>query len=278
MSAVATTLLGVVETPTLSRNPYLIDSAGRPYLPVGEAGVVLGPRLGDGVFAFDADHAAPGVTLIHPDQPARHALTTFSCLGNEVVVRTGAAAGATGRVLGKRGEAGRVIAVFGSEVLRRLTPGDTMAVRAFGQGATLPADGVAMINVDPGLLSQLAAGTRVGVRGRLPSHLAGNGLGRPAQQWDIDLQLEPESAARHGVADVRLGDLLCVDDLDVRHNAGYRRGWLTVGVVVHGSSPLPGHGPGLMPILCGPAGAFDIAVEPAAHAGVTEDLLGVRDA
>lgn len=277
MKAVATTLLGVVETPVLGENPYLVGADGRPFLPVGEAGVVLGPRLGDDVFAFDADHAAPGVTLVHPDQATRHALTTFSCLGNEVVIRTGAAAGATGRVLGKRGEAGRVIAVFGSSVLERLTPGDTMAVRAFGQGATVPVDGVAMINLDPGLLNRLplSVDTRVNVsvRGRLPSHLAGNGLGRPAQQWDIDLQLDPESAA-----DVRLGDLLCVDDLDVRHNAGYRKGWLTVGVVVHGSSPRPGHGPGLMPVLCGPAAAFDLTVDPTTHTGVTADLLGVGDA
>lgn len=276
MNAIATTLLGVVETPALRANPYLVDSDGRPFLPVGDAGVVLGPKLGDGVFAFDADHAAPGVTLVHPDQAARHALTTFSCLGNEIVVRTGAAAGAIGRVLGKRGEAGRVIAVFGSGVLERLTPGDTMAVRAYGQGATLPVDGVSMINLDPGLLRALPVGigppVSVSVRERLPSHVAGNGLGRPAQQWDIDLQLGPESSG------VRLGDLLCVDDLDVRHNAGYRKGWLSVGVVVHGSSPLPGHGPGLMPILCGPATAFDIAVEPVAHVGITADLLGVDDA
>jgi len=38
------------------------------------------------------------------------------------------------------------------------------------------------------------------------------------------------------------GDLVAVSDLDVRYNMGYRRGWLTVGVVVHGASPLPGHG------------------------------------
>ena len=74
-----------------------------------------------------------------------------------------------------------------------------------------------------------------------------------------------------------LGDLVAVDDLDVRHNAGYRSGYRTVGIVVHGGSPQPGHGPGLMPILCGPADSFDINVG-AAHQGLTEAaLLGYQD-
>jgi hypothetical protein len=275
MMPLATNLAARVETPTMGDAPYLIDRNGHPYVPVATAGVVLGVCLGDGVFAYDADHAAPGVTLDHPDQAARHALTSYACLGNRVVVRSGAAAGATGAVLGKRGEAGHVIAVFDQATLAELVPGDQMLVRGHGQGATL--GDIAMMNIDPATLPYLPIGpagsrTEVGVRARVPSEIVGNGIGRPAQQWDLDLQV-----TRTDLPNLLLGDLVCVDDLDVRHNAGYRRGWCVVGVVVHGASPQPGHGPGVMPLLCGPARLFDVRVRPDDHVGVTAAGLGITD-
>ena len=69
------------------------DRRGRPpYLPVGDGGIVLGLQLGDPVLARSADHAAPGACLVHPDPAARHALAIYSCIGNQVKVRTGRAA------------------------------------------------------------------------------------------------------------------------------------------------------------------------------------------
>ncbi|MET3805837.1 hypothetical protein ABIB25_002845 [Nakamurella sp. UYEF19] len=281
--------LGIVEHPGLDGNPYLTDADGRPYVPTGEGGVVLGLHLGDSVFGFDADHASPAVSLIHPEQAARHALTAFACLGNRVTVRAGAAAGAVGAVLGKRGEQGRVLAWFPPDVLAQLVPGDVMVVRALGQGSRLPdpiaALGGQLLNVDPAVLPTLSvvidgAGITAGVRGRVPSKLIGNGIGRPAHQWDLDLQVDATTAAAVGLEGLRLGDLVAVDDLDVRHNAGYRRGWVTVGVVVTTTSPRAGLGPGLMPIMCVPQQVIEVTSAPDDHVGVTAALLaqwgGVR--
>jgi hypothetical protein len=278
---VATNLGGVIETPELESSPHRIDLDGRPYVPSGDGGIVLGVRLGDSVFATDADHAAPGACLVHREQPARHALTTFACLGNPVTMRSGAAAGERGVVLGKRGELGRVIACFPQDVLAQLAPGDAVVVRGFGQGAQLPQplheQGVRMCNIAPEALSLLAVdadGSRlvVSARARIPSHVVGNGIGRPVEQWDLDLQVSRRAAAAVGLSDLLLGDLVVVDDLDVRHNTGYRRGYCTVGLIVHGASPQPGHGPGLMPMFCGPADGFDVSVD-ADHRGLTEDAL-----
>ena len=188
------------------------------------------------------------MTLSHADQAARHGLTALACLGNEAVVHGGAAAGRRGTVLGKRGEQGRVIVVFPDDVLALLLPGDPILVRAHGQGYSLDGD-VTMINTDPDFLDRLPisvdGGTvRASVRAVVPSALAGNGIGRPAPMWDLDLQVTAATAAAAGLAGLRLGDLVAVDDLVVRHNAGYRRGWRTVGLIVHGGSPQPGHGPG----------------------------------
>jgi len=57
--------------------------------------------------------------------------------------------------------------------------------------------------------------------------------------WDLDLQLTPASARGYDAAGLRLGDLVAITDLDARFNAGYRRGWVTIGLVVHGGSPQP---------------------------------------
>lgn len=278
MKIVANNLLGLVETPSLSSSPYRVDIDGRPFVPTGDGGVVLGVDLGDGAFDTDSDHAAPGACLVHPDPAARLALTSYACFGNCVTVRSGAAQGERGVVLGKRGEQGRVIAYFEADVLAMLLPGDAMAVRAAGQGATPPEflarKGLVMMNADPSALSVLpvdltADRAEVSVRAEVPSVAIGNGIGRPAEMWDLDLQVLAKDAASAGLDGLRLGDLVAMRNLDVRHNAGFRRNYTTVGVVVHGASPQPGHGPGVMPLLCGPSPLFAVSIQPDAHPGLT---------
>lgn len=274
LAAVAVNMLGIVEHPVLPDTPYRVDADGRPYLPVGDGGLVLGVRLGDPVTAVAGDHAAPGACLVHPDPAARHALVTYACTGNELTVRTGRAAGARGAVIGKRGEDGRVIAGFRQADLALLRPGDEVCVRSAGQGWRHPGlpPQVTVLNAAPGLLEVLpvsgrgSGGLTVGVRAVLPSKLAGNGIGRPAVSWDVDLQ----------AGGLRLGDLVAITGLDARHNMGYRHGWLTVGVVVHGASPLPGHGPGVTPILTCPAAVITIVEDGAGHSGLTESGLGLQ--
>ena len=286
-------LVGYAEHPVLGQSPYRVDRDGASYVPVGDGGIVLGLALGDSVFKLAADHAAPGACLMHPDVAARHALTAFACIGNRAVVRTGSAAGAVGAVIGKRGEEGRVIVGLRPADLAAMRPADEVLVRASGQGwrpARFPPD-VLVMNVDPAVLAALPVqvsadgGTATaGVRAVLPSKLAGNGIGRPAASWDLDLQLTPaDLAAPGGVAacaatatDMLLGDLIAVTDIDARYNMGYRRGWLTVGVVVHGASPLPGHGPGITPILTGPSAALQPSPDPAGHVGLTAAFLQLQ--
>ena len=281
---VAVNLLGVVEHPVLDGGPWRIDRDGAPYVPLGDGGIVLDLQLGDSVFGLAGDHAAPGACLTHPDAAARHALSAYACIGNTARVRTGRAAGARGVVLGQRGEEGRVIVGFGQADLARMRPSDQVAVRAFGQGMrpeSLRPD-IMIMNLDPGVLALLPvavpdrhdAAVTVGVRMTVPSKLAGNGIGRPAAGWDLDLQLPPPGP--DGAGDLLLGDLVAVTDLDARWNMGYRRDWVTVGVAVHGGSPLPGHGPGITPVLTGPAGALRPQPDPAGHVGLTGAVLKLQ--
>jgi hypothetical protein len=280
---VAVNLLGVVEHPVLGDTPYRVDRDGRPYVPAGDGGIVTNLCLGDSVFGLLGDHAAPGACLVHPDPAARHALASYCCIGNQARVRTGQAAGACGVVTGKRGEDGRVIVSLGETDLARLRPGDEVAVRARGQGLRppgLPPD-VTIMNLDPDVLAALPVdlagqdgAVTAGVRMSVPSRLAGNGIGRPSVAWDLDLQLPPPGP--DGAGDLALGDLVAVTDLDARYNMGYRRGWVTVGVVGHGASPLPGHGPGMTPILTGPAAALLPVPDAAGHVGLTAAMVKLQ--
>jgi hypothetical protein len=301
LRGVAVNLLGVVEHPTFDASPYRIDADGRPYVPVGDGGLVLGVGLGDSVFAVSGDHVAPGACLVHPDDAARHALLLYSCIGNKAEVRTGPARGAAGAVIGKRGESGRLIVGFEPDDLARMRPGDQVSVRGFGQGTRpgwLPAE-VTSMNIDPELLAALPvtatdSGVEASVRTVLPARLAGNGLGRPAVAWDLDLQLSARdrSAGAGGSGGSRplhpppttkastdddspllLGDLVAITDIDARYNLGYRRNWVTIGVIVHGASPLPGHGPGMTVILTGPDSALHAVEDRASHTGLTASML-----
>lgn len=266
---------GFVDQGEVGPDPYRVDRDGRPYVAVGDGGVVQGLRLGDSVFEHVGDHAAPGACLVHPSVEAGHALAALSCFGNAVIVRSGAAAGAVGRVLGQRGGGSRVIAVFAPHDLAQLRPGDRVSVTSRGQGSSGPLDGVNQMNVDPAAVALLSTSLReeklhVSVRTTVASRVVGNGIGRPMASWDLDLQLESPA---HGGVDLRLGDLVAVSDLDARYNAGFRRGFLSVGIVVHGSSPQPGHGPGLTVVWSGLAERFVVEEEPLTHQGITEEGL-----
>jgi uncharacterized protein DUF4438 len=278
---VTVSLLGVVEHPAFGSSPYRVDGDGNPYVPTGDGGIVLGLELGDSVFAVAGDHAAPGACLVHPDPAARHALASYTCIGNPVLVRTGHAAGARGAVLGKRGEEGRVIAGFAQQDLARMRPADQVAVRACGQGvrpAGCPPE-VTVLNLDPGALGALPVRTggdgvlTAGVRLTVPGKLAGSGIGRPAVSWDLDLQLPPGNPAGDALGGLRLGDLVAVSGIDARWNLGYRRDWVTVGLIAHAASPQPGHGPGLTPILTGPASVLRAEPDPSGHVGLTSAAL-----
>lgn len=65
-------------------------------------------------------------------------------------------------------------------------------------------------------------------------------------------------------------------DLDVRHNATYRQGWVPLGVVVTTTSRRPRHVVGMMPILSAPSHTVELDLGPDDHVGVRTLLLTER--
>ena len=65
-----------------------------PFVSVGAGGICYNVRVGMTRSAGPADQVEPGVSIANPAAPANEALNLFACVGNRVVVRSGAAAGA----------------------------------------------------------------------------------------------------------------------------------------------------------------------------------------
>ena len=130
---VAQTLCGEVWPPLADRHAYRVDADGRPFILPGMGGVTLDVHCGDPATGYATDHLEPGLSVRHPDPGANMALQFLSCVGNLVTVRSGPAAGATGRVIGQHAYV--LVDMPGSD-MREVNTGDQVLVHAHGQGLT----------------------------------------------------------------------------------------------------------------------------------------------
>lgn len=252
---------------------YEVSFDGQPAIIPSVGGITPNVRIGDGAFAFIADHIEPGVSLRHSDEPQNRALNTLACIGNEAIVVSGDAKGERGRVTGKHGGVEHVMIDFPSDVMRRMVIGDKVQVWSCGLGMRLlDAPGVKAFNADPDLFHRMnveVKGGRVQVRvaKRVPAAIMGSGLGRATVvRGDYDIQTFDDAMAdQYGLRDLRLGDIVAIVDADNSFGRIYRGGAMSVGVVVHGRSFVAGHGPGVTTLLTSTKGEIDVEVDPDAN-------------
>jgi hypothetical protein len=264
-----------VSHPTHSGS-YAVDDYGRPMMLPGMSGVVANVRVGDPVFHWAADHLEPGVSAGCTDRGRHQALQFLACLGNAVRVVSGPANGAGGTVVGKHAF---VLVDFPGEVLDVLAPGDRLLVRAHGQGLRLldfPA--IVTRSCSPALVDALplSAGEdgrlRVEIAAEIPARLMGAGLGMSSEWANCDVMFtHRDTIERHGVEDLRLGDVVAMLDQDHRFGRGFRRGMCAIGVVAHGGhGGIPGHGTGVVTIMSAPGERFELV--SAASANIHDHL------
>src|ERR1051325_3801029 len=91
-------LLGEVWPALADRHGYKVDADGTPILLPGMGGVTLGVHPGDPATGYAADHLQPGLSVRARDAGTNVAVRSLCCVGNVVPVRTGRAAGRTGKV------------------------------------------------------------------------------------------------------------------------------------------------------------------------------------
>lgn len=276
---------GQVSSPTMTEAGYRIGATGNPVILPGTGGITYNVKVGHPACGWVADHVEPGVSVKNMSakegtRSANAALNTLACIGNEAVVTGGDAKGLRGIVTGKHGGIEHVLVDFDDRTLERLAIGDGILVRAFGTG--LAVDGmedVKIMNLDPALLGAMSVETAkgrlvVGVTHVIPSALMGSGIGKVhAHSGDYDIQLlDPRTVARAGLGGINIGDIVAIKDADHTFGRMYRKGALTVGVVVHSDCVLSGHGPGVTTIMTSSKGAIVPELDGKANIG---NLLGI---
>jgi hypothetical protein len=277
---VAVSVQGQIAHPVGNNTPYRIGYDGVPRVLPGTGGIVLNRRIGDLCVGLAGDHIEPGVALhnnqreiVGPRNGPNNALITYACVGNVARVCSGPCTGAVGMVTGKHGGVNHVLVDFPTAVLMRLQIGDRIQITSIGQGLRLlDQPRVHVLNCAPRLLAHW--GLRVGhaklqvpVTHWVPARLMGSGLGKnTAWRGDYDIQLADRTTRQHyRLGSLRFGDLVAICNADVRRGPVYHQHRITIGVIVHGDSTVSGHGPGVTPLLTGPAGILQPMLDPRAN-------------
>jgi hypothetical protein len=272
-------VIGEVVSPVFGRGVYNISAEGTPMVLPGVGGITYNVRVGDLACGWEADHVEPGVSVENKEndprfaQGANIALNVLSCVGNEAVVVSGDAKGAKGVVTGKHGGIEHVLVDFPKETLEKLLLGDKVLVKAFGVGLKLlDYSEMKVMNIDPRFLEVLklkAKGDKleIPVTHVIPAAIMGSGLGaNQTYSGDYDIQLFDKGTRKeYGLDDLRLGDLVSILDADHSYGRIYRKGAISVGIVVHTNCITSGHGPGVTTLFTSPKGKIVPKINPKAN-------------
>lgn len=247
-------VIGKIHSPSIRGSSYRISSDGVPMVLPATGGITYNFQIGDNCMDLVGDHVEPGVSLQNPDTGENGALNTLSCIGNEAKVITGDAKGAKGFVTGSHGGIEHVMVFFDEETLDKLTIGDSIQIKAFGQGLKIEGmEHIHIMNLDPNLFDKLNIKVlddktiEVPVVTEIPSHLMGSGIGSPtATRGDYDIMTgDDEENKKYGIDKLRFGDLVLLKDADTTYGRQYLKGAVTIGVIVHSNCIKSGHGPGV---------------------------------
>ena len=261
-----------------TRGNWEVDHQGNPFLLPSIGGITLNVQVGDPAFGWQGDHIEPGVSCTADTQkPFEHpnvGLQIYSCVGNLATIVTGEAKGATGRVIGHHGGSEHVIVDFERDVKEKLLYTDTIIIRGKGQGMKLAdyAD-ITLFNLDPALLQamkirELAGGVlEVPVTTVIPAVCMGSGIGSAhVAKGDYDIMTSDlETVKEYGIDKIRLGDFVALLDHDNRYGRAYRKGAVTIGIVVHSDCLEAGHGPGVTTLMTAASPLIRPVIDPEAN-------------
>ncbi|MDX8408562.1 MAG: DUF4438 domain-containing protein [Mariprofundales bacterium] len=240
--------------------PFEVGADGSVFSCPSTGGITYNVKIGDSVFGWAGEHIEPGVstTLSHKNRKVEAGYQFLSCCGNQAKVISGEAKGSVGTVLGHHGGVEHLMLDFPDAILDQLTCDDKFLIRGYGQGLKLrDHPEVAIYNLDPDLLDMWGLRARadgkieVPVHAIVPGHAMGSGIGAlSVTTGDYDILCHDEAMVReHGLNRLRFGDFVAVLDHDNRYGRTWRKGAITIGVVIHSDSPLGGHGPGMMTLM-----------------------------
>ncbi|MGB3025121.1 DUF4438 domain-containing protein [Paradevosia shaoguanensis] len=273
---VAVSVGGIIAHPSfpgLPAEPYRLAADGTPFLLPTWGGIVYNVSVGDRAFGWAADCIHPGVSLRGADDGRNRGLNVFACVGNTAVVMTGHAQGAKGVVTGKSGRfSEQVIVHFPKDVRRKMAAGDQIVVKSYGTGLAI--EGHEEVNckgLSPDLLKALphridGGVLKFGVVATVPAFLVGAGAGLTSEGGSLHMQSTDRVALKEaGLDQLRLGDLVAIENTDSRYNHGYLRGAMSIGVVGQTDGPRAGYGPGITVIMTAPKGQLGAYTDSTAN-------------
>jgi len=255
---------------------------GKPRMLPSVGGITLNFKVGDLANKYVSDHLEPGVsTTMEPGESGKAGsrrntgYNSFSCIGNEVSVLTGKAKGKKGVVTGHHGGCEHVIIDFDNSTLEKLNYDDKFLITAFGCGLQIDEfPSISFFSLSPVLLSKMnvkKAGTNllVPVVTTVPAVAMGSGLGSSdSYKGDYDIQTsDKETCEKYGLHKLRIGDIVAVQDHDSGFGWSYKKGAISIGVVIHGDSHIAGHGPGCQTIMTSKEGLIIPKIDPNANIG-----------
>ncbi len=240
--------------------PFEVGAAGEVFAWPSTGGITYNVKIGDSVFGWAGEHIEPGVssTMTHKNRKAEAGYQFLACCGNEARIISGEAKGETGTVLGHHGGVEHLMLDFPDETLDKLTCDDKFLVRGYGQGLKfLDHPDVHIYSLDPDVLEAWGLKERddgkieVPVHVIVPGHAMGSGIGAlSVTTGDYDILChDEETVQQYDLDKLRFGDFVAVLDHDNRYGRTYRKGAITIGVIIHSDSPLAGHGPGMMTLM-----------------------------
>jgi len=248
--------------PGLPAEPYRLSAEGKPFLLPTFGGIVYNVSVGDRAFGWAADCIHPGVSIRGTDDTKNRGLNVFACVGNVAVVMTGQAQGTKGVVTGKSGRfSEQVIVHFPKEARRKMAVGDQIVIRSLGTGMEIAGhEAIACKGLSPDLLTALPSKVedgvlKIGVVATVPAHLVGAGAGLTSEGGSLHMQSTDRQALKEaGLDQLRLGDVVAIENTDSRYNHGYLRGAMSIGVVGQSDGPRAGYGPGITVVMTAPKG------------------------
>lgn len=278
---------GVV-APPYRATAYRVDAEGRPFILPGTGGITYNVKVGDPAFGWAGDHVEPGVStaadLEKRAEAKNRGYNVLACIGNTAKVVSGDAKGALGVVTGHHGGIEHVLIDFDDETLEKLTCDDKILIKAYGQGLELlDYPDIKVFNLDPDLLDKMNIREEDGsivvkVAAVVPAKLMGSGIGSTdVASGDYDIATtDRREIMRLGLDKIRFGDIVAIEDADNLYGRSYRKGAMTIGVVVHSDCLVAGHGPGVATILTtAKRGKIKVEADPASRESNIASILGI---
>jgi len=271
--------------PPRTRGTWRVDRHGTPFILPSIGGITLNIQVGDSAFGWAGDHIEPGVSCtadtMKPFEHPNTSLQIFSCVGNKARIASGKARGEVGYVIGHHGGSEHIIVDFPRKVKEKLSYNNRIIIHARGQGLKLiDYSDIMVYNLDPDMLERMEikksgkTKLQVPVTTIVPAACMGSGLGAThVARGDYDIMTgDPETVKKYNLDRIRFGDFVALMDHDNRYGRDYRKGAITIGVVVHGDCLIAGHGPGVTTIMTCGTSLIKPVIDPRANIA---DLLGI---